>query len=104
MNLIGNLIFLFIAITCFGLLKCRDKPPYRPAVEISTDYGNIEMEIFIDQAPVTANNFLEYIKRGMYNHACFYRVVARDNQPENQIKIEVIQGGLGFEDSLPKIG
>ncbi len=104
MNWIKNLIFLFIVIPCFAFLKCRHQFPSNPVVEISTEFGNIELEIFIDKAAVTANNFLEYIKRGMYDQACFYRVVTMDNQPENKIKIEMIQGGLGPGDSLPGLG
>lgn len=82
-------------------MKCVNQPSSNPVVEISTEYGNIELLIFIDKAPVTAKNFLEYIRRGMYDKACFYRVVTPENQPDNKIKIEVIQGGLGPEDSLP---
>ena len=71
-----------------------------PIVCISTEIGEIEVEIFVKEAPVTATNFLEYIKKGMFKNACFYRVVNMENQPDDDIKIEVIQGGPGWSDSL----
>jgi len=71
-----------------------------PIVLISTEMGDIVVEIYIDKAPVTASNFLAYVDSGKYNNqSCFYRVVRPDNQPNNLIKIEVIQGGF-YSDSL----
>ncbi len=71
-----------------------------PIVRISTDYGKIDIELYVDKAPITATNFLHYVDAGKYNeNACFYRVVRMDNQPDSQVKIEVVQGGF-FEDSL----
>ena len=74
--------------------SCPAKTAGNPHVLMKTDYGNIEFEIYLDKAPVTAGNFLNYVRQGLYDGACFYRVVTMDNQPRNNIKIEVIQGGL----------
>ncbi|PKQ68821.1 hypothetical protein BZG01_03665 [Labilibaculum manganireducens] len=68
-----------------------------PKVEIATTLGTIELEIFKDKAPITANYFLENVNNNVFKDACFYRVVRMDNQPNNDIKIEVIQGGLFFD-------
>jgi peptidyl-prolyl cis-trans isomerase A (cyclophilin A) len=71
---------------------------------ISTQLGDIEVEIYTDKAPITATNFLRYVDSSKYNNdlACFYRIVRQDNQPDKPIKIEVIQGGYG-KDSLIEI-
>lgn len=61
--------------------------------------GNIEVELYIDKAPVTANHFLKNVDKNLFKDACFYRVVRTDNQPHNKVKIEVIQGGL-FSDEI----
>lgn len=66
---------------------------------LETDLGEIFVEIYPDKAPLTAGNFLGLVDQGIYDGACFYRVVRSDNQPYNQVKIEVIQGGF-MEDSL----
>lgn len=72
-----------------------------PHVLIQTDLGDIDVEIFVDRAPITAENFLRYVDQGCFKDACFYRVVTMGNQPDNDIKIEVVQGGLGFtEDAV----
>jgi peptidyl-prolyl cis-trans isomerase A (cyclophilin A) len=89
------LLFLTIAFTMACCTNNRN-----PRVLIVTDRGNIEAEIYLDKAPVSATNFLRYVDSGKYNSlACFYRVVRLDNQPDKKIKIEVIQAGYG-EDSL----
>ncbi|PLX23475.1 MAG: peptidylprolyl isomerase [Marinilabiliales bacterium] len=66
-------------------------------VEIKTEFGNIIVELYSDKAPVTCSNFIKYIENEKFKGANFYRVVRMDNQPNNEIKIEVIQGGLGFD-------
>ncbi len=81
-------------------------PVYNPRVFLQTEASNIILELYPQQAPVTVTNFLRYIGEGRFTEACFYRVVRMDNQPNNDIKIEVIQGGLKDDDhpqSLPAI-
>jgi peptidyl-prolyl cis-trans isomerase A (cyclophilin A) len=68
-----------------------------PKVLIATESGEIELEVFLGQAPVTAANFLRYVIEHRYIGATFYRTVRLDNQPESATKIEVIQGGLGMD-------
>ncbi len=73
-----------------------------PKVLISTEAGDIEVELYTDKAPVTAGNFLRYVDSGKYNsESCFYRTVRLDNQPGKKTIIEVIQGGF-YRDSLIK--
>ncbi len=66
-----------------------------PSVLMQTKFGNIIFEIYLEKAPVTAGNFLRYVDEDRWDGATFYRVVTPDNQPDNDIRIEVIQGGLG---------
>lgn len=66
----------------------------RPQVLIRTSLGNIRVEIDSAAAPITAANFLRYVDEGAFEGASFYRTVTLDNQPDNDVKIEVIQGGL----------
>jgi len=77
-----------------------------PQVLLMTELGDIIVEIYVRRAPVTARNFLRYVDENRLSDARFYRVVTSDNQPDNDIKIEVIQGGIGFIESelrLPMI-
>ena len=72
-------------------------------IQIDTDYGNIYLKLFVKKAPITCNNFLRYIDEYRYKDFHFYRTVVMSNQPKNNIKIEVIQGGLGFEEHLMEL-
>ncbi len=63
-------------------------------VLIKTEFGDIKVELYKDQAPATVHNFLRYIKKNAFENSTFYRTVTMKNQPDNDVKIEVIQGGL----------
>jgi peptidyl-prolyl cis-trans isomerase A (cyclophilin A) len=65
-----------------------------PRVIISTGAGEIVAEIDTIHAPVTSANFLRYVDGGAYAAGRFHRAVRLDNQPNNAVKIEVIQGGV----------
>lgn len=92
------LILSFILLANCDQNNSNDKNLH-PEVIIETVLGNIVVEIDLQHAPVTAANFLKYIDEKRYKKASFYRTVRMDNQPDNDIKIQVIQGGLGFEES-----
>jgi peptidyl-prolyl cis-trans isomerase A (cyclophilin A) len=64
-----------------------------PKALIKTELGDITVEIFADRAPITAANFLKYVENKLYDGSVFHRTVTMDNQPKDEIKIEVIQGG-----------
>ena len=75
-----------------------------PKVLIKTELGQIAIEICQDKAPVTAANFLKYVDAKLYDGSVFHRTVTLDNQPDNAVKIEVIQGGqLSREKCFPAI-
>lgn len=62
-------------------------------IVIETTLGNIEAELDSARAPVTVKNFLAYVDGGFYTKGRFHRTVREDNQPNNPVKITVIQGG-----------
>ena len=64
-----------------------------PIVLIRTSLGDIEIEVFRGKAPITSENFLRYVDDGLYDGTAFFRTVAMGNQPDSEVKIEVIQGG-----------
>lgn len=63
------------------------------SIRIETSLGSIDVQLEPAKAPVTVRNFLRYIDDGRYEHGRFHRTVLMDNQPDNAIRIEVIQGG-----------
>jgi len=75
-----------------------------PKVLMKTELGDITVEIFAGKAPITAANFLKYVDNKLYDGAAFFRTVTMDNQPKDEIKIEVIQGGqLANDKEFPAI-
>ncbi len=58
-------------------------------VVIETNFGNIELELYPDQAPVTVANFLSYAEADFYDGLVFHRVMEGF----------IIQGG-GFDPDL----
>lgn len=70
-------------------------------VLMQTELGDIEVELDAKRAPGTTENFLKYVDAGHYDGGRFHRTVKLnpDNQPNNAIKIEVIQGGVNPEKS-----
>ena len=66
-------------------------------VRIETEVGNIEVEIDVERAPDSSKNFLRYVDGGFYHGGQFHRTVTMDNQPNNDVRIEVIQGGPNRE-------
>ena len=79
-----------------------------PHVLLVTEKGEIEIELYPEEAPVTVGNFLRHVDEGIFeaeegvDGATFYRVVRPDNQPGHPVPIEVIQGGLTIEDDHPR--
>ena len=46
-----------------------------PTVSLKTNHGTIRIEVFEQQAPKTAGNFLTLVRKGFYNGVVFHRVI-----------------------------
>ncbi len=58
-------------------------------VVLKTNFGDIKIKLFTEQAPNTVENFLSYVNEGFYDNTIFHRVISNF----------MIQGG-GFESGL----
>ena len=90
--------------TGFGSASCHANPP--PAADavrvvVETEMGAFELEVDVDRAPVTAANFLRYVDGGFYDGGTFFRTVHADNQPNDSIRIAVVQGGRNRDAAAP---
>ncbi len=99
MNRMNHIILLLFLTPWSFILRAQNLP----MAELKTAFGEIVVEIDTIHAPLTANNFLHHVKRKTYDGAVFYRVVRLDNQPNNDVKIEVIQGGLKDDEKIDRI-
>jgi peptidyl-prolyl cis-trans isomerase A (cyclophilin A) len=50
-------------------------PPTGPVVAFVTSLGEIRVGLRPDQAPISVDNFLRYVKAGHYNGTIFHRVI-----------------------------
>ncbi len=85
--------FLRKTALCCGLIAGLSALPVQagPLVQMQTSAGNLEIELFEDQAPKTVANFLQYVDEGYYNGSIFHRVIPGF----------MIQGG-GFTENMQK--
>ena len=44
-------------------------------VVLTTNFGQIKIELFAEEAPKTVENFLSYVKSGFYDGTIFHRVI-----------------------------
>ncbi len=58
-------------------------------IRLHTNYGDIMLELDHEKAPVTAQNFIDYVNSGYYDNTIFHRVIDEF----------MIQGG-GFEPGM----
>jgi len=63
-----------------------------PKATIHTSMGDIQLELFPQEAPATVANFIQYAKEGHYNGTIFHRVIS----------YFMIQGGGMTPDMQPK--
>jgi cyclophilin family peptidyl-prolyl cis-trans isomerase len=72
--LIPGFLFLLLLQT-----QTATQPPAaaaNPQVIVETSLGSFTIELFQDKAPVSVENFLQYVREGFYAGTIFHRVVA----------------------------
>lgn len=72
-------------------------------VLMKTSMGDITIELYPDKAPLTVANFLRYVDEKRYAGARFYRTVRADNDRNPDNPINVVQGGIEYQSSLPPV-
>ncbi len=79
----------FTAVLLSGLSACNAGEPAAPTVlsasaagaaenprvAIETSKGRITVELFVDKAPKSSENFLSYVRNGFYDGTVFHRVI-----------------------------
>lgn len=90
-TLLAMLLGIF---TCSIVLSSAVMAQYKPTNEIKmatikTNFGDIEIELNADKAPITVANFIKYAESGHYDGTIFHRVIPNF----------MIQGG-GFEPGM----
>lgn len=62
-----------------------------PVVVLQTSLGDIGIELYENEAPVTVDNFLHYVTTQFYDETIFHRLTKTDSSG-----IGVVQGGISY--------
>src|SRR5215470_1045821 len=74
-RLAAPLTLLLAPFVLAGALRAADSPA-PTQVRITTNMGEFVIEVRQDRAPLTAANFLRYVREGFYSGTVFHRVIA----------------------------
>jgi peptidyl-prolyl cis-trans isomerase A (cyclophilin A) len=86
------LVALTLSMLASTLCLAEVPASKNPVVVMETSLGNIKIELFQKEAPISVKNFLEYTNSGFYNGTIFHRVISGF----------MIQGGGFTPDMTPK--
>ena len=68
-------IFGFLVILLMVMTVAVSAGTPKSFVRIETNYGDITLELYPDKAPVTVENFLDYVNSDFYEGIIFHRVI-----------------------------
>ncbi|UQZ90886.1 peptidylprolyl isomerase [Deltaproteobacteria bacterium Smac51] len=67
---------LGLGLSASAWAKTKSAEGSKMYVQLTTNMGNIIMELDHDKAPKTVDNFVQYVKDGHYDGTIFHRVIA----------------------------
>ena len=84
-----RVVIALFALFCSLAAGAQAPATLAPRVKFETSHGDFIVEVDAVRAPLTAENFLRYVRDGFYDGTVFHRVIANF----------VVQGG-GYDDRL----
>lgn len=82
--IISSIILVILAIILVaGILiqitpknnNSQEEKMENPVVLFDTNYGEIKVELFLEQSPITAGNFKKLVEEGFYDGIKFHRII-----------------------------
>jgi len=52
-----------------------EEPPTSAKVNLETNYGNIELELWATETPKACRNFIQLCLEGFYDNTTFHRII-----------------------------
>lgn len=81
-TVLGSILFLICSMSQAQVIDPNKQPAakiqpnnFYPQVKFETSMGDIVIELNRKRAPVTVNNFLDYVNRKEYDNTLFHRVI-----------------------------
>jgi len=82
----------WLAVVAALALQQPGAPPVQ--VVLDTELGRVTIEVDVARAPITAANFLRYVRGGFYDGGRFHRAVRPDTEIRADVPIQVVQAGI----------
>jgi peptidyl-prolyl cis-trans isomerase A (cyclophilin A) len=73
--MLKRITFAVVAVCLSAGIACAAGMK-NPVVVMETSLGNVKMELFEKEAPVSVKNFLDYVDSGFYSGTIFHRVIS----------------------------
>jgi peptidyl-prolyl cis-trans isomerase A (cyclophilin A) len=64
-----------LPILCAGVSGAAESAVRNPVVLMETSLGNVKLELFAKEAPISVKNFLDYVTGGFYDGTVYHRVI-----------------------------
>jgi peptidyl-prolyl cis-trans isomerase A (cyclophilin A) len=71
--MLKNLCAVVALVFCMAVAASAEAK--NPQVLMETNMGNVKLELFEKEAPISVKNFLGYVEKGFYNGTIFHRVI-----------------------------
>jgi len=70
-----KLVVALMAVVISAGVACAEGMAKNPVVLMETSLGDIKIELFEKEAPISVKNFLRYVNKGFYSNTIFHRVI-----------------------------
>ncbi len=94
-----------LPIFCAGIAGAAELAAKNPVVLMETSMGNVKLELFAKEAPISVKNFLDYVGSRFYDDTIYHRIIPnfmiqgggftadlKQKQTNSQIKNEADNG------------
>ena len=68
-------IFIIAIIIVVGVILVTQMDNSNTRVKLETNHGDIVIELYLEQMPITAGNFKKLVEEGFYNGVIFHRII-----------------------------
>lgn len=76
--MLKKILFILVCgllILCAGVAGAAKPAARNPVVIMETSMGNVKLELFAKEAPISVKNFLGYVNSGFYDGTVYHRVI-----------------------------
>lgn len=68
-------IFIIAIIIVVGVILVTQMDNSNTRVKLETNHGDIVIELYLEQMPITAGNFKKLVEEGFYDGVIFHRII-----------------------------